>query len=297
MNATVRPIRWLSVLALATLFALMPLVGIRLAFAEEQPVKISVKVGESGFEPGTIEVSSGQLVEITFIWDSPNRPNEEHIIVFEGMKLESEKITKDHPQTTVKFVATTPGTFGFKCDIECDLHDALQKGILKVKAGGGTAAALQPSTLSVSPTGVAVKAETVKVSATLTDKEGQPIPRVEVTFYTPKTFLGNEGLVEIGVGKTAPNGQVNLTYRPTTTEARKIVVRFEGGGVYDATETTVDVPGSRLFGLAKAETHVSLQGLRDWAPFGFLGIILSIWAAFAFMLFQAWSVRRVRPGR
>jgi plastocyanin len=275
----------------------MPLAATRVAFADDQPVKITVKITDSGFQPDTVEVSAGQIVEITFVWSHQAYPNEEHIIVFDGLKLESDKLTREHPQSTVKFVATTPGTFTFKCDIECDLHDSLQHGVLKVKAGGGTAAALQPSKIAVEPSGIAVKAETLKVSAFLLDKDGQPIPKAEVKFYSPKKFFGREGLQEIGISKTGPTGQANLSYRPTTTEAQKIVVRFEGGGLYDASETTIDVPGSRLFGPAKAERHISLQGLRDWAPLGFLTLILSIWASFAFMLYQAWSVRRVRAGR
>jgi len=296
MKRTTRLIRWLTVLSIAMLFALIPVVGTRVALADDQPVKITVKITDSGFQPDTIEVSAGQIVEITFVWAHQAYPNEEHIIVFEGVKAESDKITKANPEATVKFVATTPGTFGFKCDIECDLHDSLQKGVLKVKAGSGTAAALQPSKISVEPSGVAVRAETVKVSALLLDKDGQPIPKAEVTFYSPRKFMGREGLVEVGIAKTGPTGQANLSYKPTTTEAQKIVVRFEGGGLYDASETTVDVPGSRLFGPAKAETHISLKGLRDWAPLGFITIILGIWAAFAFMLYQAWSIRRVRAG-
>jgi plastocyanin len=298
MKATLIALSWRMILLVAAAVGLTGLAGASPAFADDQPVKLTVKITDSGFEPNTLEVQSGQQVEVTFVWSHQAHPNEKHIIVFDGLKVETDMITKDNPQSTVKFVATTPGTFTFKCDIECDIHDSLQNGVLKVSAGPGSAAvSLEPSSISVEPSNVSVRGETVKVSAFLLDKDGQPIPKATVTFYAQKTFLGRSGLEEIGIAKTTATGLATLSYNPTIPDAQKLVARFEGGGIYDASEANIDVPANLLFGPAPAESHVSLHGLRSWAPVGFFGVIVAIWCAFAFMLYQAWGVRRIRAGR
>lgn len=287
----------LAVLATALLVGLSPDWATR-AVADE-PLKITVRITDGGFDPGTVEIEQGKLVELTFVWAHQAKPREEHIMVLEGYKLETEKLTGEHREATLKFVATNPGTFTFKCDSECELHDALQKGVLKVKGGsaGGSAAALTPTKVSIEPSGISAKSGSVTVAAFLLDSKGDPVPKAEVQFYLEETFVGAKGLVEVGVAKTGPTGLAKLVYKPTHSGKQNLTARFEGMGVYDASEQVVEIPSSRVVEPTIASDGAGrLHGIKDWAPLAFLTVIGSVWAAFAFILYQAWSVSRVRPG-
>ena len=291
---------------LSTLFALLlvlasglgALADSRPAFADDQPVKITVKLTDAGFVPATVEVQQGQAVELTFVWDSPAHPLDEHIMVIPDYKLESDKINSDHKETTVKFVATKSGTFNFKCDMECDVHDLLQHGELKVTAGGGAAAALQPSKFVVDPvTGVITKGGSVSIAAQLVDKDGKPIPKAEVRFYAEQQFLGRTGLIEIGIAKTGANGIASAVYRPTTPDAEKIVAKFAGVGLYDATEQTIPLVGSAQFAPAAApNSDDTLHGMKKGARLGLVLVIAGVWLTFGFIAFQAWGISRVQKG-
>ncbi len=295
MNRHRIPLLTVATLAFALLAALA-IPGVHSARAEE-PVKITVKVEDDRFTPDTIELVQGALVEITFEWASKAHPENTHIIVLDGLKLESELISAKNPKSTVKLVATNAGTFGFKCDVECEGHETLQKGTIKVKAGAsGGASNLQPSKISVESSGVFVQSNKVTLAAFLLDSSGQPIPKAEVTFYSEEEFVGQKGLVWVGTAKTTPTGLAKVVYYPTDSAPSKLVIRFEGAGIYDASEQTIDLPGNRLFGPAPAPDHVSLGILRSGAPVVLVGIIGSIWAMFAFILYQAWSVRNLPGG-
>jgi len=259
------------------------------------PVQITVEVNDDGFKPDTIEIDQGALVELTFVWAQTIHTADTHIMVSPQLKFESDMISAKNLKSTVKFVATNAGTFTFKCDIECEAHSALQHGTIKVKAGGGGAAALQPSKISIEPSGIFVQGKMVTLAAFLLDADGQPIPKAEVSFYEEEEFIGQKGLVEIGKGKTGPTGQAKIVYFPRRQTAEKLVVRFEAAGVYDASEQTIELPGSEVFGPPAWEAEVTLHGIRAWAPVALIGIIGGVWALFAFILFQAWSVRSV-PG-
>jgi hypothetical protein len=268
-------------------------------FADDQPVKITVKVTDAGYVPNNIEIEQGKVVELTFVWDSPAHPLDEHIIVISGYKLESGRINSDHKETTVKFIATQSGTFAFQCDLMCDTHDLLQKGQITVKpAAGGGAAALQPSKLVIDPvTGVVIKGGTVSIAAQLVDKDGQPIPKAEVRFYAEQQFLGRTGLIEIGIAKTGTNGLASAVYHPTTPDAEKIVAKFAGVGLYDATEQTLQLVGSAQFGPAAGpNTDDTLHGIKGGAHLALVLVIAGVWLTFGFIAFQAWGISRVRNG-
>ncbi len=293
-----------TVLAVAV-GALWLVAGATPALAEDGPTKITIKVTDSGFEPASIDVPLNATVELTFVWDSPNHPLDEHIIVIPGYKLESEKIDAQNKQTVVKFVATKAGPFLFKCDFECDTHDILQHGNINVTAGGaggaaggGSAApALQASKLVIDPIkGIVVKGNTVNIAAALQDKDGKPIAKAEVLFFADRTFLGRQGEVPIAVAKTDTNGLAFATYHPTNPDGGKIIARFEGGGVYDKTENAFNLAGSPQFQpIPQSATDDSLRGMKSVAPYVFVAVIGGVWLAFAFMLYQAWGISRVRP--
>lgn len=278
--------------------------GLARPAAAQEATKITVKTTDGGFEPSTIEVEQGKLVEITFVWDHKSHGNEKHIIVLEGYNVESEQIDAQNKESTIKLVASKPGTFTFKCDVECDTHDFLQTGVLKVKAGaGGGAAALTKTKISIEPSGISIRDGRVTVAAFLLDDKGQPVPKADISFFIDQTFAGRTGLAQVGEERTGPTGQAKLVYEPTRTGTIKLTARFEGAGIYDASEQVVDIPSSRAFSAYFGESVASESGhsqelveLKDWAPLALISMIGLIWAAFIFILFQAWSVSRVRPG-
>ncbi len=306
MDGLRRHVTALLVLALVAVSAALAMGGARTALADDGPLKITVKVTDGGFDPPTVEVPQGASVELTFVWANQAHPTDEHIIVIPGYKLESEKIDSTNKQTTVKFIATQTGTFAYKCDVECDAHDSLQHGEIKVTAGAGGAATgggaagsqLQASKLVFDPTsGVVVNGNTVALSATLQDKDGKPIAKQEVQFFAEQQFLGRTGQVEIAQAKTNANGVAYAIYHPTTPNAEKLTAKFAGGGVFDGTEQTVELAASPKFaGKAIPSEDDNLHGIKTVAPYALVLLIGSVWATFAFILYQAWSVSRVAQG-
>lgn len=262
-------------------------------------MKITIKTTDGGFDPAVIEVEQGKLVELTFVWDHAAYVQEEHIMVISGYKLETETIDAEHRETTVKFIAAQSGSFDFKCDLECELHDAFQNGQIIVKpSSGGSSTRLTPSKLVVDPAnGILIRGGTVSIAAALVGEDGEPIPRAEVRFYARQEFLGKTELMEIGVAKTLPNGFATLLYRPTTGSARTLVARFAGVGLYDATEQEIALVGSDQFvpriGEAPDDT---LHGLKGAAHVALVVVIAGIWLAFGYMAFQAFSIKRAAGG-
>ena len=299
MNALRNRALLLFALTVSLAVTMASLASPRPAQAQEAPVKITVKVTDGGFDPLVVEVEQGKSVELTFVWAHVVHQNEEHIMVIPGYKLESDKIDSSHRETTVKFIAMQSGTFDYKCDLECETHDILQNGVIKVKpSGGGAAAALQPSKLVVDPvSGILIKGGTVSLAAALQDKDGNPIPKAEVSFYVEQKFLGDSGLMAIGVAKTGASGYANLLYRPTTNAPRTIVTKFAGLGLYDATEQKIELVGSDQFIPKAAEApDDTLHGLKGGARIALVVVIAGVWLAFAFMLFQAAGIRRETGG-
>jgi len=291
-----------AILAVAV-SALWLFTGATPALADDGPTKVTIKIADNGFQPASVDVPLNATVELTFVWDSPSHPNDEHIIVIPGYKLESEKIDRTNKQTVVKFVATKSGSFLFKCDMECDTHDILQHGNINVTAGGaagagagGSASSLQVSKLVIDPVkGIVVKGNTVNIAASLQDKDGKPIAKAEVLFFADRQFLGRQGEVPIAVGKTDANGLVFATYHPTNSDGGKLIARFEGGGLFDKTEQAFNLAGSPQFQpVPQSATDDDLHGMKSVAPYALVGVIGGVWLAFAFMLFQAWGISRVR---
>jgi plastocyanin len=290
---------WLAAITVVmAAFLLAAATGASNALAAD-PVKITVKTTDTGFQPNDIEVPQGSVVELTFLWDHKSYPNEEHIIVLEGYKLEADKIDSLHKEATIKFIADKPGTFTFKCDLECDLHDALQKGQLKVVAGagGGAAPVLTPTKFVVDPSGVTVRGDTVTLVGFLKDDKGNPVTKAEVAFFVEKTFAGTKASVEVGAAKTGPTGLAKLTYQPRRTEADKVTIRFEGVGIYAPVEQIIDVPSMVAPGTGFTEAPKTLASIRAGAPFVLVMVMSAIWLTFAGILYTAWTVSRVRARR
>ena len=110
----------------------------------------AVQFGDTQWEP-VLEIEQGRLVELTFVFAHLDYVAEEHVMVLEGYKLEWDQIDFHNREATLQFIADQPGTFIFKCDVDCEVHDYMQRGHLKVTRGGSGAAEYTPTILTLSP--------------------------------------------------------------------------------------------------------------------------------------------------
>ncbi len=268
--------------------------------AGPEPVKIRVEVTDNGFNGKsgdfTLEAEQGALVEITFVWAHQAQPSEEHIIVVEGYNLETEKINAKNRESTIKFIADKPGTFGFRCDIECHVHDYLQRGQMKIAPRGGSSesAAFTPTTLSVSPSSWVTGGDTVNLTAVLKDDKGTPVSKADVRFTVEAEFAGAKGDMEIGRAKTDANGVAFFDYQPLLgVKQHKITAHFDRMGIYDQSQKTIEIQELGVPPSAYKEAAISLEGIRQWAPVVLVAVILGIWATFGYVLYQVFVIFRV----
>ena len=317
---------WVRVRALgsmAPLALLLAFVPAPVIFGAD-PVKIRVELNDGGFNgnPGdfTIEVEQGALVELTFAWAHRAYLQNEHIIVLEGYKLEWDKLNFQQREASVQFIADKPGTFTFKCDLDCDIHDHLQKGHLKVKRSGESgAAALTPTTLALSPSAWETGGEPILLTAVLKDAQGAPVPKAEIRFFLDAEFVATQGKMELGLAKTGADGTASLKFRPTLADAQqRITARFEGVGLYDESQQSIEIqvtkepppayvmvpvglearlpagPQVLFFAVAPANP---LGSTLAWAlahvvPLTLAAVLLAIWSTFGFVLYQTLGIRR-----
>ena len=294
------------------------------AVAADDPVKIRVNVTDDGFngkaDDFVVDVEQGKLVELTFVWAHEMVPRESHIFVLEGYNLETEKLNSERREVTLKFIADKPGSFNFKCTLKCETHDYFQRGYLKVqRSGQGGAAALTPTRLTVSPSSWATGGETVTLTAVLRDTKGAPVPKAEIRFLLDAEFAGAKGKMDIGRARTDAEGIAVLDFKPTlVADKLPITARFAGMGVYAESQQAFElqedgVPPSAYVmeptGLTGAPSwaaplalHVAdqplvQQFLSHWATSALVLVVLAVWFTFAFILYQAFSISRVRPRR
>jgi hypothetical protein len=256
----------------------------------------AVHVGDNGWVY-TVEVEQGALVELSFVWEHQNCLLDEHIIVLNGYTLEWDKISSDNREAMLQFIADKPGAFDFKCDLECEIHDFMQSGTLKVKRSGGDgAAAFTPTILEVSPSTLATGGEPVTLMAILKDAAGGvPVAKAEIHFYLDADFAGVHDKMAIGRAKTDINGIAFFDFQPTlSVQEHRITARFFGAGIYDESENTLTIQETGVPPAAYVIDPGGLPGIRHWAPLILAGIVLGIWVVFGYVLLQVHAIWRDR---
>ncbi len=314
MISIIRPLLNGVVLFVVLLLALSPL---RLTYAQSSDaVKIKVEITDAGLRCApesnnclgirdgqfTIQVEQGQAAELTFVWAHQGYIQDEHILILEGYGLESEKLTSQHKESIFKFIADKPGQFRFKCDLQCEIHDTLQKGRLSVTRGGSggsnSAASLTPTTLTLSSSSTITTGEPVSFTAVLKDRDGAPVSKAEVHFYVDAEFAGSKGKMAIGLSKTDAKGVALLDYKPTIEmEKHTISASFEGVGIYAESQQATDIQQIGPTDPAYQTAPVGLEGVKLWVKLTVVVIIGSVWLTFGFVLFQAMGVAWVRDKR
>ncbi|HEY5476516.1 MAG TPA: cupredoxin domain-containing protein [Tepidiformaceae bacterium] len=304
MKLTMHRLVQTAFILMVALIAIVPMAS-KSALADDGPTQITVKITDAGFDPATITVTQGASVELTFLWSQTQNTGDEHIIQLSGYNMATDKLDKNNTSSTIKFIATKSGNFGFACNIECDIHSSLQNGTLKVTAagaaggaaGGSAAPALTATKFTVDPAaGIALQGDHVSILGKLTDKDGQPVAKADVTFLLKEQFAGASGLMEVGTAKTGADGSVEFVYHPTTPDAESMVVHFDGQGLYDASDANIELPASRNFVPALVEEHEQILTFKFWAKVGFVLVIGGVWSTLLFILFQAFGISRVKAG-
>ncbi len=281
------------------------------------PLKLRVEVTDSGFKPDTVEAQQGQMVELTFVWAQQAYPNDEHIMVLDGYRMESDKIDSNHRETTLKFIADQAGTFSFHCDLDCEAHAYLQAGHLKVTAGGGATAARTPTTLSVSPSSWVSPGDLIVFMAVLRDGQGAPVAKAPVQFFLDAELGGTKGEMSIGQAKTDNNGVAFLAYQPTVrTVEQTITAQFDGMSTYAASKQSLQVrliatppsayavpptglPGTPVYVSLSAQPRLSVAsalawGLGHWQEVPLVLLVGGVWFAFGYVVLQALGITWVR---
>jgi hypothetical protein len=281
--------------------------------AQQTPVRIVLEITDQGYrcaegcdavdlsagdwEP-LLEVTLGAEVELVFVWAHEAYPNEEHVMLLEGYRLETDQIDSESREATLRFIADQPGLHRMKCDLHCDLHDYMQRAQIRVERSGNgvaSAAAYTPTTLGLhSPAPVISGFEHVPLGAMLTDDSGAPIAGAELSFYVDTEFGGVQDLVHIGTVPTDEDGTATYRFLPLTADAeQRVVARFAGMGVYGESEhelhlrVTGTPPAAYVSEASRFEQIAGPLGARSFAA-----VVLAVWAAFAFALFQVFRIAR-----
>jgi plastocyanin len=254
--------------------------------ADTTPVDAQVQITDTGFQPATVNVTQGVEVHLTFVFAEKAFPDDSHTISLDGYNLDTDTIDKDHPQSTLKFIANKSGTFGFSCANQCSIHDSLQNGKLVVGgAGAGAAASFTPTTLSLKPSTYATAGGPILLTALLADAKGAPVSKATVTFYEDATLGSTSGQMEIGTARTDGNGVAFLYFQPTLDDPQQtITAKFGGAGVNAESSGTIHIRQVDNPPPAYVTEPVGLAGLRAIAPSAFEVVIALVWATLLLVL-------------
>jgi len=272
-------------LALLTAAVIVPGLSALPAFAAQQ---VRVVVSQRGFEPAVIEVTEGELVELTLVYgDDPHQADNPHIIVIEGLGIQSPVISLANPQATVRFTAERSGRLLFKCVAYCTGHDRLQSGYIQVQPAAAGASPAVPTRLQL----VAAPPEAVgamaALRAQLSAAGGQPVEGVLIRFEQQATLV-RTGWTVIGRVRTDDRGVARLEYRPFG-DALKVPVRalFEGTVRYGPAEAkaALDLPGLATWWKPPAPVRIPIIGIGLlWAA------LAGVWLTFGYTLYQVFTL-------
>lgn len=277
-------------------------------------LEVRIKTTDAGFECAAedsttclgeqdgdfvVEVPQGQLIKMTFEWAHVGYVQEHHVVLLGGYKLETDELTFEHRESSLTFIADKAGTFNFKCDSECDLHDYMQRGYLKVLRGGGGggtgAATFTPTRLSVIPSTDVSVGDPVSMLLELRDENGFAVPKARLNLFVDAEFVGTSNRMHIGAVVTDPNGVAFYDYSPRLGPgAHAITVQYDGGGIYAESASKLVIQQVGEPPSAYETEPIGLEDIRTWAPRVFAGSALVVWLTILTVLGRAIGVRSVR---
>lgn len=195
----------------------------------------TVMVSSQGFNGSSntlnLDVSQGDQVEITFVYDSP--VNTAHQMRVEGYNIQTAIIDKANPTSKIQFIAGQAGSFLIHCIIPCVGMENLQNAWLVVKPLTGviigTMLTLRTTLRISTPTG-----SVLDMIARVSDSAGNPITGLIVSFYISTDF----GMINIGENVTDTNGMARFTYSLTSIREMTVEADFPGSGIYQSGNAT-----------------------------------------------------------
>jgi len=195
----------------------------------------TVLVSSEGFNGSSntlnLDVSQGDQVEITFVYDST--VNTAHQIAIEGYSIQTATIDKANPISKIQFIAGQAGSFLIHCIIPCVGMENLQNAWLIVKPLTGviigTMLTLRTTLQILNPTG-----SLLNIIARVTDSAGNPITGLIVSFYVSTDF----GMMNVGNNVTDTNGVARFTYPLPSIREMTVEAYFPGSGIYQSGNAT-----------------------------------------------------------
>ena len=197
---------------------------------EDSGVEIfTVLVSSHGFNGSAntlnLDVSQGDQVDITFVYSDPT-VNTAHQIALEGYNIRTSVIDQANPITKIQFVAGQIGSFQIHCIIPCVGMENLQNAWLLVKQSAG--ATIGTRLTLRNGLSLALNGSVLNIIARVTDKAGNPITGLIISFYVSTDF----GLMEIGNNVTDTNGVARFTYPLPSLRNMTVAAYFPGSGIY-----------------------------------------------------------------
>jgi len=253
-----------------------------------------VEVSKKGFNNSSdelrLEVVEGQTVEITFVYADDASQDNQHILYISGYKIQTDTLSKDNPEVTVKFTADKTGEFSINCILECAGHNNLQNGKLVVSPA---AAGSQPvkttattASLTMDTPDQAETGQSLTLAALVKDNLDKPVADAQVKFFIESDFFV-KGMMEIGETVTNEQGLAKIDYIPNEAGVIHVVARYEAGSGSEPVETKREV---NITGSSKSFYH-TLIGIQF--PNSFLiwmialaVIVIGIWSTFLYVLSQ-----------
>lgn len=202
--------------------------------------------------------------------------------------------------------ATTQGEGETACSEGCherrdeprpDWHpDIGERAVMAGSAESQGIAPTQPLTatiLVISASPRVTSAEPVTLTATLRDILGAPVPGAQIRFSLEAEFAGTRGQMEIGAARTDAEGRAFLDYEPSVAQRTHLITaRFTGTGTFAPSEQRIDVVSVGAPVPAYVVAPVGLEAVGRWALGTFLIAVLGVWAAFGYVVYQAYAIWR-----
>jgi hypothetical protein len=259
----------------------------------------TVIVSSHGFNGSSntlnLDVSQGDQVSIIFVYDDPT-VNTAHEMAIVGYNIRTTIIDQANPISKIQFVAGQVGSFQIQCIIPCVGMENLQNAWLLVKQSTGmligTTLTLRNG-LSLDLTG-----SLLNIKARVTDKAGNPITGLIVSFYVSTDF----GTMKIGENVTNTNGVAHFAYPLASIRNMTVTADFPGSGIYQSGNATASLTPSN-----SGTVFVSIGGENNHPPGGegaffdtrligvptevsvvlaalVLVVIICVWSTFAYVI-------------
>ena len=279
-------------------------------FGSEQ---FAVMVSSQGFNGSSntlnLQVSQGDEVTITFVYDDPT-VNTAHEIAIVGYNMQTAIIDQANPTSKIQFIAAQTGTFLIHCIIPCVGMENLQNAWLVVKQSVGkiiqTTLTLQTSLTLQTLQNLALSGSSLRMTARVTDRVGNPITGLIVSFYVSTDF----GMMKVGNNVTDTNGQASFTYPLASIRNMTVEAYFPGSGIYQSGNATTTLTPSNA-----GTVFVSIGGENNQPPGGegtffdprLVGVpqnitivlaaivliaLICVWSTFAYVVSLVLKIRR-----